>query len=156
MKWRAWHFPTNIVAVYKLFTRYCESETDKDSIVFNIDSSISEMELKYWELHEMIMCQIKNFILMENGIKNQIMNLQRDARTGPRKLFITGEGSNIPGICELFEKRLNLKSEMINWPSPDGKNNIPACVYGMAQDISTDAGGVTLFTQDKDKQKFNF
>jgi cell division ATPase FtsA len=143
-------------AVYKIFTKYCESGTDKDSIVFEIDSSISEMELKYWELHEMIMCQMKNFIFMENGIKDQIMNLQRDAKASPRKLFITGEGSNIPEICELFEKRLNLKSEIINWSSPDGKSNLPACVYGMAQDISTDAGGVNLFMQDKDEQKFNF
>ncbi len=126
--------------VYKIFTRYCESTRNKDAAVFKIESSLSQMELKFWEIHEMVMGQIKNFILMENGIKDLIMTLQRDAKTNPCKLFITGEGSNIPEICSLFEKRLNIKTEILTWPSPDGKSSIPATVYGMAQEISSDMG----------------
>ncbi|MCK5784748.1 MAG: hypothetical protein KAH06_09880 [Desulfobacterales bacterium] len=87
-------------------------------------------------------------VILFHGDQPLTMKCYHKGGASPRKLFITGEGSNIPGICELFEKRLNLKSEIINWSSPDGKSNIPACVYGMAQDISTDAGGVNLFMQD--------
>jgi len=139
-------------AVYKIFTQYCESGRDRDSIVFKTDSSISEIELKYWELHEMIMGQIKNFILMENGIKDLIMNLQRGLKANPCKLFITGEGSNIPDICELFEKRLNIRSEIRTWPSPNGAGNIPATVYGMAKDISIDAAGSSNFMMPEQKK----
>jgi len=138
-----------------MFTRYCDSGKDKDTIVFKIDASVNKIEVKYWELHEMIMGQMKNFIFMENGVKDLVMDLHRDVKTSPSKLFITGEGSNIPEICVFFEKRLNIKSEIRTWPSPDGKSSIPGTVYGMAQDISINAGAGDFMITNRDKQKFN-
>ncbi len=102
--------------------------------------------LRCWEIEEIVMGQLKNFIFMENGIGDLLTTLHTDLSVTPRKVIITGEGSTIPDIGALFEKEINIKTETKNWGSPVAENNMPLTAYGMARAIAVDVGATLQLT----------
>jgi hypothetical protein len=120
--------------------RYYKHSKDKNAEIIGKDELLGySIRLKCWEFHEIVMGQMKDFIFMENGINTLVTKLQRTLGAAPRKLIITGEGTRIPEIQELFETKLNIKCEIKNWGSAGLNGNIPATAYGMLRKIASDA-----------------
>ena len=131
----------NAAIVY--LRKYYGHSKDKDAEIIGKDELPGySIGLKCWEFHEIVMGQMKNFIFMENGICDLATEQQRALQAAPRKLIITGEGSRIPEIDELFENRLKVKCEIINWASAGFNGNMPATAYGMLRAIASDAGAI--------------
>jgi len=125
--------------------KYYQNFSDKDAeIIGKNELPACTMGLKCWEMHEIIMGQLKNFIEMEGGIGRLVTRLQRDLRNGPRKIIITGEGACIPGIEELFENRIHIRTETKKWISPHADGRMHTTAYGLALTIAHDTGATIL------------
>lgn len=121
--------------------RYCRHSEDKDTEIVGKDELPAfSAGLKWWEIHEIMMGQLRNFIFMQDGINDLVTRFQRDLRATPQRLIVTGEGSRIPEINELFENKLKVKCEPMNDTYQLFGRDIPATAYGMAQSIASDLG----------------
>ena len=125
--------------------KYYKNSNDRDAEIIGKDElPACSMGLKCWEVHEIIMGQLKNFIEMDGGIGNLVIRLQRDLHASPRKLIITGEGARIPGIDELFETKVHVKTETKKRISPHTNGSMQTTAYGMALTIAREAGAAIL------------
>ena len=121
--------------------RYCNGNKENDGEIIGKDELASfSVGLKRWEMHEIVMGQLKKFIFMQDGIGELLARRKRDLQATPRKLIVIGEGSRIPEIDAFLEKELKVKYETRNC-SPSGADaHIPATAYGMARSIAADVG----------------
>lgn len=132
--------------------KYYRYNREKDAEIIGKDVLPNcPMGLRCWEIEEIVMGQLKNFIFMENGIGDLLTTLRRDLNVTPRKVIITGEGSTIPDIDALFEKETNIKTEAKNWGSPGAKDHMPLTAYGMARAIAVDVGATLQLTSPPHK-----
>ncbi len=133
--------------VISYLRKYYRYHREKDAeIIGKGELPNCPMGLRCWEIEEIVMGQMKNFIFMENGIGDLLTTLHTDLSVTPRKVIITGEGSTIPDIDALFEKETHIKTETKNWGSPGGEDHMPLTAYGMARAIAVDAGATLQLT----------
>ena len=125
----------------RCFKRYCDWRKDIDGEIVGEEEVFGSFTaLKYWEIHESVMGQLKNFIVMRGGISDLLTKLHQGVRALPERLLITGKGACIPEIDKLFENRLNVKAGLMNWSFPGIAGTVPATAYGMARSIARDIG----------------
>jgi hypothetical protein len=121
--------------------RYCNGKKENDGKIIGKNELPSfSVGLKRWEVHEIVMGQLKKFIFMQDGIGELVTRRKSDLQATPRKLIIIGEGSRIPEIDEFFEKGLKVKCETRNGAPSVADGHIPATAYGMARSIAADVG----------------
>ena len=121
--------------------KYYKNGHDKNTeIIEKSKLPLCSMGLKHWEMHEIIMGQLKGFIDMADGIGSLVLRLAGELHAPPRRLILTGEGARIPEIRDLFEKSIRVRTETKERMSPSADVNMQTTAYGMALTIARDSG----------------
>jgi hypothetical protein len=119
--------------------KYYENCNDKNAVIVGKGESPSAvLQITVWEINDFIMAQFKKFI--DREIIPLLTKWYMRNQAIPGRLILTGEGACIPGITEIFQDALNVKTEVLKWSFSYLNHRIPPTAYGMAQMITRDAG----------------